>query len=258
MAIQIVPTGGAVAAADSLVIPQTDLAAYGLTAAEMTADATGEARSVFAFLKGMQDADLTGILGLSKPALPSKSIAAAIYTNRTYSMTMQKLVDSTADTFDVVPVPSGGANSGVGAISVVDVFPNASKVASAGNIANPSLAFDFADLAALESGVSYAGTTVSAGQDHRLLLMAIYKYLATGLSVRDASTASAYIALSKSAFSISGIPATWYSATDPLSDISASDIADQNLALLSQTTTITLQTTEDESTDTFDVRVVTA
>ncbi len=259
MALEIITTGGGNATADSIVIPQTDLAAFGVTAPEMTADDTGLARAVWGFLKAVQAEDLSAALGFTKPASPTVTKIEGQFDNRSYSVTIQKYVDYQDGANGVVPLPTSGANSGLGGFALTDIFPNAVKVAAAGAVAAESLLIASADLTAIISSINHAGIDITAGQDNRELLGAIYEMFAEQLSLRDASTASAFIGLARGNLGqVAVIPAAYIAPSDPTSDLDATNASDGQVAVLSKTHTVTIQTEDDLSNDTIDVRVVTS
>ncbi len=259
MALEVIPTGGGNATADSISIPQTDLAAFGVTAAEMTNDATGLARSVWGIVKAVQAFNFDMALGISKPASASLSITPDNFTNRTYSLTIQKYVDLSDGSNGVVPLPISGTNSGVGGFALTDIFSNAVKVAAAGAVANESVLIPTADLTAIDSTITHGPLDITSGQDNRNVLSAMYEAMAETIELRSGTTASAFVTLNRGSLGlITTIPAAYIDGTNPTSNLSPVNVADGQVALLSKTHTISIQTEDDDSNDTIDVRVVTS
>lgn len=258
MALQLVPSGGGTADADGIVIFQTDLAAFGVTDAEMVNDSTGLARAIWGFLKAVQAFDMSALLGLTKPANVNPSVSPDGFLNRTYSVTAQKFVDYTDSSLGVVPLPTSGANSGLGGVALTDIFSSAVKVAATDAVATSALVIETADLTAIDSGIIHASLDITSGQDNRNVISAIYEMFNEQIALRNASTASAFIASSRGTLGlIQTIPATYIAATDPTSDLSSANVTDGQVALLSKTSAVTIQTEEDVTNDTIDVRVAT-
>lgn len=257
MALELIPTGGGTATADSISIPQTDLAAYGVTDAEMTADNTGLARAVFGVIKAVQAFDMSSVLGMTKPGNPGKAISGGLYINRTYSLTSTWYVNLSDSSTGVVPLPSSGANSGLGGFALTDIFPNAVKVAASAAIGASALLIPSADLTPYDASITHGSIDITSGQDNRLLTASIYRFMVDGLDLRSATETSAFIASSESNPSLQTVPANFIDATDPLSGIDPVDVADGHIALLNKTMSLSIQTEEDLTNDTLDVRVAT-
>lgn len=240
------------ASQDSIFIPQSDLTAYGLdNAADCTNDASGHAKCLWAISKAIWDnfADLAGILGVSLNT-PSSTNAQQqangdVYVTHQYSGSYQVLADLKADTLGLIPVPSSGANSGVGDFALSDLLPNIAKVANAGQTGAAGLAIGFSSLSDMVSGLTFAGLNLANGNDNRRYFMAMVKSLANGLSIRTTGTASAFTAKSVGNLSSSSIPANYYSQTDPLSNISATKVSEGSVILLNQTFSYSLQSMTD-------------
>lgn len=259
MALQLVPSGGGTANADGIAILQTDLAAYGVTDAEMTNDATGLARAVWGFLKTVQAFDMSSLLGVTKPNTVTPTVTVTGFFDRSYTLSFQKYVNLTDSISGIVPLPTTGANSGNGGVALTDIFPNAVKVAAAEAVASSALVIATADLTAIDNGITHTPLDITSGQDNRGVLTSIYEMFNEQLALRDASTASAFTASSRGTVGlIQQIPAAYIDATNPTSDIDPADVAGGQIGLLSKTASVTIQTEEDLSNDTVDVRVVTA
>lgn len=259
MGLDIIVSGGGNAVEEGIVIPQVDLASFGLTVAEVTADDTGIARCIWAILKAVQSFDVSSALGLTKPALPAFSIVAGNYTNRSYSLTVQRYVDYVSGNSGAVPLPTVGANAGNGGFALTDIFPNAVKVATSGPVADASVVIPASDLNNVDNSITQGSIDITSGQDNRNLLSAIYEAIAETTAVRSASVASAFTSLTRGTLGlIPTIPADYISATDPTSGLVRDNALDGQIALLSKTHTLVVQTEDDESNDTTDVRVATS
>ncbi len=259
MPLQIIPSGGGNATADSISIPQVDLASFGVTVPEMTADDTGIARALWGFFKAVQSEDLSAALGVTKPALPPVSNVASLFDNRSYSLTTQKYIDFQNGSNGVIPLPTVDSNSGVGGFALTDIFPNAVKVAANDPVANAALLIQSADLTSIISTITHAGIDITSGQDNRELLATIYESLANELSVRNTSTASAFISLNRGSLSqVQTIPPAYIASNDPTSGLNRNNALNGQVGIFSKTTTLVIQTEDNLANESIDVRVVTA
>lgn len=258
MTLQIIPSGGGTATADSISIPQIDLAAYGVTDTEMVDDATGLARAVWGVLKAIQDFDTSSLLGFTKPANANVAVTSGVF-NRTYSITVQRYIDFNSGNNGVVPIPTTGSNNGVGGFALTDVFPNAVKVSATDAVAASAILIPSADITLIQSDVNHGNIDITSGQDNRNLLGLIYEALTSQLDLRSTTVASAFTTLARGVSGAAGlVPATYIDSTNPTSGLVADNVSAGQVVLVNKTTTITIQTGEDLSNDTLDVNVVTS
>lgn len=171
--------------------------------------------------------------------------------NDVFSISFQYLVNALLESVTVVPVPTSGANSGVGDISMLDVFPGATKVASGAATGGAGILIPSSDVSAYAPNLSHAGLTLA--NDCRNYLSALLVYAADNVTVRATGITSAVTSAVLGAYGTLTIPASYYAATDPTADVDSADLP--NLALLSRTIQFTVQTVRDQATQTFDINV---
>ncbi len=246
------------AAADGVFVPVAALP--GVLAAELAAAqsaGTKEGKALFALLNQaliILSPTTFNKLGFTA-AKATPNGAAADVINQSFTFTWQKLVNLDTDTVGMVPEPSTGANSGLGSFSVSDVYPGAVKVASGGAVSGAGVVIQTAGLTPYGS-LTHAGLTISGSSDNRDWFAAFLDHCAVDAAVRSTTVASAITAASVSAIGATTIPAAYYQATDPLSGIAAADVPKRGL--ITRTLSYTLQLLLNQSTQTFDVNVVTA
>lgn len=247
---QFSSSGSAVGA--GLFIPVADLP--GVTSSELNGTPSGTEKALFAILNKVYNVlspSNFDKLGFSV-AKPNPTGVAADTVNQNYTLSNQLMIDLSTLSVDQVPVPSAGANSGVGDIPLASVFPGASAVAASGAVAGAGIVLLNSELSAYAAPA--AATAVSG--DGRQYLASLIAYLAGEASVRDGSTASSVISKSRSAATGFTPPANWTQSTDPVTGINASDLP--VLAFITITYSLTVQLILNQSTQTFDVNLATS
>lgn len=188
----------------------------------------------------------------------TKNTPAGTGANRisqTFSATYQKLVDLSSNTVELIPVPSVGANAAVGDFSLLDIFPNAEKVAAAGAVSGAGIVIATSPLADYDSEMIQANITIGVSSDNRNYISALLTYIAVSSILRSASVVSAITALTNSAIGAIAIPANFTQPTDPVSGILAADLP--KLGLITKTLSFTVELELNNTSQTFDVRVAT-
>lgn len=243
------------AAADGVYIPVAALP--GVLASELAAaePAPAKAGKVLLALLNRIFAILSpstfGKLGLAVAMAAPAGVAPNIW-NQSFTMNWQKMVNLDTNTIEQIPVPTSGANSGIGKFSVLDVFPSAAKVASGDSLSGAGIVIPTSALTP-NTSLTHAGLTISATSDNREWFMALLDHLAIDADVRSATQQSAIIAATASQIGASAIPANFTQATDPVSGILAADL--QRRGLITRTLSYTIQIVGNQTTQTFDVNV---
>lgn len=243
---------------DGVFIPVADLP--GVQAAELAAaQSVGakEGKSMLALLNKIYsvlspEAFVKLGFGVTKDAPVGTD--ADIFT-QTFGASYQKLVNLDTDAISQVPVPTSGANNGLGDFAIVDIFPGAVKVAAAGAVAGAGIVIQTVALTAYSS-LTHAGLNLAAGTDNRDWFAALFDHLAIDPTVRTATVASAVTAVAAGNIGATAIPATYTQTTDPVSGIAAVDRPRRGL--ITRTFAYTVEILLSQTAQTFDVRVATS
>lgn len=176
-------------------------------------------------------------------------------TNNAFTITPQFYVDHESKQMAALPVPSSGANSGVGDITIADIYPNAEKIATDGAISGEGVLIPSADIAPY-GAPDHASVSLAA--DSRLWFMGLAQWVSVDASIliRAASQASAITARDRGGTAAVTLPAAATAQTDPTTDLSTSDL--NKISTLQHAFAITIQTKMDQTTQRFDVNVVTS
>ena len=240
---------------NALFIPVADLP--GVNAAELAAGestANKEAKAILGLwnqLFNIASPVAFGRLGLTVTKGTPAGGGSADLVNLTFSSTAQRLVNLANNSVAVVPVPTAGANSGVGDFALTDIFPGATKVAAAAT-GGAGVAIPWTLIEAF-GGAAYAGADIAAGNDNRMELFALLESISSEATTRTADAESAIITRTLSAPASATIPANFSQATDPIAGIVQADLP--KLGLLSRTTALTVQVALNQTTQAFEVNV---
>jgi len=192
-----------------------------------------------------------GKLGMTVIKGVPSGVAPDIF-NQTFTISWQKMVNLSTNTIEQIPVPTTGANTGVGAFSILSVFPGAAKVAAGNDISGAGIVIPTNALTPYTS-LSHTELTISASSDNREWFMALCDHLALDADVRSASQQSAIVAATASQVGALPIPANFTQATNPLSGISPVDLPRRGL--ITRTLSYTIQCLMNQTTQTFDVHI---
>lgn len=246
--------------ADGVFIPVAALP--GVSAAELAAGepaATKEAKVLLAMLNqffNVLSPAAFNKLGFAVTKSAPAGIIADVF-NQTFSATWQKLVNLDDNTVSMIPEPGTGANTGLGSFSILDVFPGSAKVAAGavGGATGAGVVIQTVSLTPYGS-LTHAALAIAAGSDNRDWFSALLDHLALDAVIRTASIASAVTAATASAVGAIAIPAAFTATPDPTSGILAADLPKRGI--ITRTLTYTVQLLVNQTTQAFDVRVVTA
>jgi hypothetical protein len=243
------------AAVDGVYIPVANLP--GIVSSELATTESAPAKAgktLLALLNRIFDVlspSNFGKLGIAVAKAAPAGVAPDIF-NQTFTMSWQKMVNLDNNTVEQIPVPTTGANTGVGKFSILDVFPGATKVVANDNISGAGIVIPTSALSHYSS-LTHAELTVSANSDNREWFTALFDHLAIDADVRSASQQSAIIATTASQIGALPIPVNFTQATNPVSGILPADLPRRGLIV--RTLTYTIQCVVNQSTQTFDVNV---
>lgn len=234
-------------------IPIADLP--GMIAAELaTTEAANrkEGKTVFSLIQRIHSYLFvnTGTLSLttsiSNPSVVSSSLIAV-----TYNLAVNYLTNVALGTNSMVPPAGVGVYSGIGDISLRDIFPNCIKVASTANTADASgigvagagVLISSADLAVYGFLNDVPGSTISTLNitgDNRYAIAAMYQSICDGnVGIRTTSNASGITNVNISNAIVTSIPTSYYSASNPVSGISSTNL--DHLSITARTYSITFE-----------------
>ena len=246
------------ATADGVFIPIANLP--GLDAVELAAAEpieTKESKVLLALLNQIYDTispTAFSALGLTMSKSTPTGGGAADLVNLSFGSTWQKLVNLDTDTVSAIPVPTAGANVGLGDFGVADIFAGAAKVDAAEAVAGAGVVINTSGLTPYSS-LSHADLTVAAGEDNRGWFMALVDHMATDTNVRSAAIATGITAATRGNVGAQVIPADFTAATDPTTGISSTDLP--KLGLITRTLSWTIQVALNQATQLFEVNAVT-
>lgn len=245
---------------DGVFIPLADLP--GVLAAELDPAGAWEAYFVPAMLEqiGVRAAALgiNTLLGLTI-ALSNAGAVAGVpraYSN-TYTIAMQ-IADNLGDNTvppAAIPVPTVGANLGVGAFAVVDLFPGAAKLSAAANTGGAGVLIP-SSLLEDAGNFTHAALNIASGQDNRMWLYALVSYMRSNIALRSATVSSSITAVTAPAQTFAIPAGALIAATNPTSGIPAAEAP--NWSLITVSMGVTAQTVDDFEARTSAPRVVTA
>ena len=239
MAIQILPSGGGTASFNGVFIPVGNLISGGISGSSEFAAGEATALKRDKALFAISEVISSYIAGLAAGLALGVSVGTPNKQslNWTYSFTLQTYELRNGSTpLAPLPVPTSGTNSGVGDFALTDIFPNATKVASAASLTDSGVLIETAPL--VRHG-SPAHASLSLSGDNRSFLNALFRWIASNSEVptRTASVASAVTTKTASAPIIFSLPTAATAATNPTTALSSADL--DILVLNSFTSSIT-------------------
>lgn len=242
------------AVAEGVFIPVSDLP--GIQASELAVAelaTTKESKFLLSVLNAITAVLPATTLGMTATK-GSPSGAGADILNCPFTLTWQRVIDLASESVTPVPVPVAGANAGVGDVALVDVFPNAVKVAAAGAVAGAGVVVPTAQLATY---APITQATITPAADSRDWLMALMDAAATEATLRSATVASGIVTRTRGAIGSATIPANYYAAIDPVAGLLEADLP--KLGLITRSVSLAVQVALNQTTQVFEVRsVVTA
>lgn len=236
-----------------LYIPISNLP--GMTAAELaTSEAANrkEGKTVFSLIQKIHSYLFvnTGTLSLTT-SISNPSVVSPSLISVTYNMVVSYLTNVASGTNSMIPPASSGVYSGIGDISLRDIFPNCIKVTSTANTADASgigaagagVLISSGDLSSYGFFNDVPGstiTTLNITSDNRYAVAAIYQAICDGnVGVRSTANASGITRVTISNATVMSIPPTYYAASNPVSGINSADL--DRLSLTLRTYSITFE-----------------
>lgn len=211
-----------------------------------------EGKTVFSIIQKIHNyiSVNTGILSLVS-SIGNPTIVDSNLITLPYSLTADYLNNVSDSTISMIPPPISGVYTGIGEVSLRDVFPNCSVVSSTDNTADASgitaagagvlLSSDDLDIYGFFNDVDNSDiTNINITADNRYALASIYQCICDGnVGVRTSSVASGITSVVVGPASTVTIPSTYYSATNPVTNISSSDL--DHLSITRRVYTITFE-----------------
>lgn len=240
-------TASGTATAAGIYIPVADL--WNVSGAELGA-ADVQSRVIYGLLEVLANPDgpmsaVADKLGFAS-TYPNPTGAATNVVNQVYTMTVNMVADLSDNTIDVLPTPV----SGVGAITIDDVFPNAEVVAASGAIGGAGIVIP---TAVLEDFGGPAHADLDVTEDSRSWFNALVLYLAANATLRTADTASAVVAVAPTLAVTGALPSAAQIAASAL--VTADNVTQM---VLTRGVSITIQKVIDTAAETVAPRHVVA
>ena len=192
-----------------------------------------ESQAIYALLQRFHSflATSANKLGLNSN-ISNPSIINSSTITYTFSFVVDYLMNNAAGSASMLPIPDTGVYSGIGDFSLQDIFQNIVLISDK---ANQSNLITTAGILIDESSLSRYGfyndvvgsaiTTFNVGGDNRYAVAAIISGICDGnVSIRSNSLASAILSTAISDPTVVAIPTNYYSTTNPLTDISSTDL----------------------------------
>lgn len=165
-----------------------------------------------------------------------------------YGLTVDYLTNVSYGSISMLPVPTIGVYTGIGEVSLRDIFPNCLIVDDTSNntelvAAGPGVLISTDDLSTygfFNDVPNSTIETINITADNRYAIASIFQSICDGnISVRTSSIASGITSISISTASSVTIPTTYYSNTNPLTGISSADL--DHLSLTRRNYSITFE-----------------
>lgn len=170
---------------------------------------------------------------------------------KVFNFQFQQVTDDRTGLIQFPPAATSGIRAGLADFAFTDVFPNAVKVAAGATTSGAGVLI-LSSAIDLESTLNHA--SINLGGDCREYVRALLSAAFTNRPLRTAETASAVVAASYGSSSVGAIPATWTQALNPFTNLAASDT--RFMSVLNRTISFTIETIENEDTQTFDVNSI--
>lgn len=221
-----------------LYIPIADLP--GMEATELAvgvSEKIKEGKTFYSILQRINNhlSSAPNILGLS-PQISNPVIINPTTISLTYSLTVDYLVNVSSGKVKMIPPPTTGVFSGIGKVSLKNIFPNCFTVKSTNNtgdesgigVAGAGVLISTEDLAEYGFFNDVEGSTISTinlTEDNRYAISSIYQSITDGnVAVRTSTTPSGITTVTISNASVVTIPTSYYASSNPLSGIAATDL----------------------------------
>jgi hypothetical protein len=250
------------AASAGIFIPRDNIA--GLIIASELAASEPEIKKQCKFLAGflttLQDAietkraianSLVTALGFTVTKSNPAGVGVGIFS-QAFTVNIAQVIDYSNQTFYPIPVPTSGTNTGRGVLKIIDVFPDAIAVASAGAISEAGILIPHSDI----NGYGSESTTdPTDDEESRKWFAAMGRYLFDQVPIRVANTTvSALTTKTLGAVAPFTLPTDALAASNPTTGLTPSEATVNDI--YSRSIQFTIQYLLNETTQTFDVYVV--
>lgn len=176
--------------------------------------------------------------------------------NQSFSFSFSKVLDLKNQEILEIPEPTTGTNNGLGAVDFTDIFPLSEKVTTGGAIGGAGIVIS-TSLLIPYSSITHSALTIDGTTDNREAISALIMFLGNASLIRSTTQASGITTRTVQATpTIGAIPAAFTALPNPTSGILAADTLVR--ALITRTVTITFNYALNSTTQTFDLRSVTA
>jgi hypothetical protein len=255
MAFQIFPSTGGTATFDGIFIPVGDLLNGGIEGAVEFADVEPAALKRDKALFAVSEIVTAYIDGLAAGLALGVSVTRPNVTtlNYTYGLSLQlHEVLGSGSPLAPIPVPSAGANAGIGDFAMTDIFPNAVKLASTADPGGAGVLIESASLAGYGAPTH---ASLNLATDCRMVLGALFRYMAssTDLPLRSTTEASAVTSKTAGAYTSFTAPAAYTADTDPTSDLAAADLP--RTVLIAQPASVTFNLVASSPAPTLELEI---
>ena len=161
-----------------------------------------------------------------------------------YSFSIDYLVDTATGKTKQIPVPTSGVYSGIGKVSLLDIFPNSIAIKSTADsnlITTAGILLEIpADYGFYNDVTGSTLATFNISGDCRYAIAAILaSFIDGGVNIRTNTTPSGVISLSTSPATTIDIPANYYTTSNPISGINSADL--DHLSIIRRTYSIAFE-----------------
>ncbi|MCA2652900.1 choice-of-anchor R domain-containing protein [Microcystis sp. M061S2] len=167
--------------------------------------------------------------------------------NQIFSINIAESVDYSTRIFYSIPTPIIGANVGLGALKIIDVFPSAASVSNQGAISTAGILIPHSELN------FYGASSQNPNSDSRQWFAAVIRYLFDKITIRENTTTepfSALIGKSLGNFNRFSLPTNALDSTNPTTGLNPVKVIDTYSRIIE----FNIQYALSEKTQTFDVR----
>ena len=211
---------------------------------------TKEAKGILAAFNKMKTNLPSGALGLS--ITRNTASGGLDLTNNSFSIVSQLMADHETKQLSPLPVPTTGDNSGVGAVTIIDLFPNAEKIAADGAISGEGFLVPTADV---EKHGSPDHDSLVLADDSRMWVQGLAEFVSSTLTIRSASQQSAITTRTRGNTQGVTLPPAATAQANPTTDLTQSDL--NKISVFSHNYSVIIQTKMNQVSQTFDVNVAT-
>lgn len=167
--------------------------------------------------------------------------------NQIFSINIAESVDYSTRAFYSIPTPIIGANVGLGALKITDVFPNATSVSNQASISTAGILIPHSEL------TFYGVSSQNPNNDSRQWFAAMVRYLFDKIMIRENTTTepfSALIAKTLGNFNRFSLPTNALDSSNPTTGLDPAKVID----IYSRIIEFNIQYLLDEKNQSFEIR----